>query len=563
MPGGSRAFEQVARFCYKRCWIEVRPDNVALLRSVAEYLEMTEEFGAGNLIEYTEVFLSTISNWSWKDIITLLHSCETLLPLAEKFGIIQLCVDSLALKAKSHDYCTFSSPNSNDSSNACSMSASPKSLSLNQTSGSSKLGRDSSHLSYLSLNANRSPSSPCSLDPCCTISPHCNLNSRNHHCHFKQNWWCEDMSSLSTYMMERLISALETYSIEHKYIAKILLKYLEASLPLLGYSPLSVISEAGDMNGKRFKDYSQRVQKEVLQTVVCLLYRLDWIAIPMKSLFELRRVSTVIGASHSCKGQVEEMIGSQLHMATLDNILVPRVKHRDRRYSCLYDVDLVLRLVRCFLHVKATKDLQAKTEGSNDIEVLPKMAIGYGGSVQSNQLETVGILIDKYLTEIAPDSLLKASKFSELAEALPSNARETHDGLYRALDIYLQAHPSISKKDASQICKAIDLAKLSFEACKHVMQNPRIPAWLSFQVLASQQEKLRTAIGSSRLQCSEWRYPEDNKACPIMAVKYTSVIRQNERLRSDLRSMQSKINELERLCKGMRSHMSHDVWLTC
>ncbi|KAI5079911.1 hypothetical protein GOP47_0005390 [Adiantum capillus-veneris] len=552
MPGGAKAFELVTRFCYNGGWMKMGPNNVALMRCAAEHLEMTEEYGAGNLLECTESFLSTIAVWSWKNTLILLNSCESLLPHAEKFGIIQLCVDSLAMKASYHGSCPTPNPSSISSPNPCSISPSPKTSASNRTRKSPKFSGNSAHFNRKSPSYSQSPSCPCSPDPCCrTPGPH--SNSPSNHGNAKHNWWCEDMSFLSMYMMERVVMALQTHCIDNKHISKVLLRYLDASLLLLGYSSLSIGVEKDSVDEKTFKEYAQRVQREVSESVVRLLHHLEWASVPLKSLFELRRVSITMSASRSCRRRIEEMIGCQLHRATLDNILIPRVNARDRR-SCLYDVDLVLRLLKVFLQGEALDKLQAGSGHNGDLDPVEEL--------ESAPIRAVGTLMDKYLAEVAPDSYLKASKFSKLAEALPATARETHDGLYKALDIYLQAHPRIPTEDALQVCRAVDFDKLSFDACKHVMENPRIPARISFRLLASQQEKLRAALGTG-MPCSRRTSSEDGNQCPPLATEYASVVRQNEALRSDLCSMQAKINELEKLCKGLRSQMSQDVWLSC
>ncbi|MCO5550702.1 hypothetical protein L7F22_004192 [Adiantum nelumboides] len=563
MPGGAKAFELVARFCYKESgWMKMGPNNVALMRCAAEYLEMSEEYGVDNLLQCTEAFLSTIAMWSWKDILILLSSCESLLPFAEKSGLIQLCVDSLALKASYHDSSPSVYPSSFNSPTQCSISPTPKPSALNRIRRSPKIKSSSAHFIGKSINRNQSPSFPCSPDPCCrTLASQ--SNSPSNHCNAKHNWWFEDMSSLSMYMMERVVMAMQTHCINNKHISKVLLRYLEASLPLLGYSSLSIGIEKGDANEKTFREYAQRVQREVLESVVRLLHRLEWASVPVKSLFELRRVSITMSASRPCRRQIEEMIGCQLHRATLDNILTPRANGRDRR-SCLYDVDLVLRLLKFFLHGEAVAKLQGGSGDNADLDPVVELELkyGYNGAYEPAPIRVVGTLIDKYLAEVAPDSYLKASKFSELAEALPSTARDTHDGLYKALDIYLQAHPSIPTEDAIQVCRPVDFDKLSFETCKHVLENPRIPAWVSFRVLALQQDKLRAALGTG-LPGSRRTSSEDAHQCPPLATEYVTVVRQNEELRSDLRTMQAKINKLEKVCKGLKSQMSQDVWLSC
>ena len=55
-------------------------------------------------------------------------------------------------------------------------------------------------------------------------------------------------------------------------------------------------------------------------------------------------------------------------------------------------------------------------------------------------LKKVGRLVDKYLIEISPDQNLKVTKFLAVAECLPDCARDRFDGVYRAIDIYLQVN---------------------------------------------------------------------------------------------------------------------------
>ena len=52
VPGGAFAFELAAKFCYGSNF-EITTANVAHLRCVAEYLEMTEDYQEENLIFVT------------------------------------------------------------------------------------------------------------------------------------------------------------------------------------------------------------------------------------------------------------------------------------------------------------------------------------------------------------------------------------------------------------------------------------------------------------------------------------------------------------------------------
>ncbi|MCD7448858.1 hypothetical protein HAX54_046952 [Datura stramonium] len=80
---------------------------------------------------------------------------------------------------------------------------------------------------------------------------------------------------------------------------------------------------------------------------------------------------------------------------------------------------------------------------------------------------------------------------------LPDQARLFDDGLYRAVDVYLKAHPWISEAEREQICGVMDCQKLTLEACTHAAQNERLPLRAVVQVLFFEQLQLRQAIAGT------------------------------------------------------------------
>ncbi|KAK4346543.1 hypothetical protein RND71_032882 [Anisodus tanguticus] len=108
-PGGSETFETAAKFCYG-VKIEFSASNVAPLRCAGEYLEMTEEYSEDNLVSKTARFLSQTVLKSIKDSIRTLNSCKNILPLAETLGIVQRCIDAVAVRASSADPSLFGWP---------------------------------------------------------------------------------------------------------------------------------------------------------------------------------------------------------------------------------------------------------------------------------------------------------------------------------------------------------------------------------------------------------------------------------------------------------------------
>ncbi|CBI22467.3 unnamed protein product, partial [Vitis vinifera] len=109
----------------------------------------------------------------------------------------------------------------------------------------------------------------------------------------------------------------------------------------------------------------------------------------------------------------------------------------------------------------------------------------------------VAKLVDGYLAEIAKDPNLPLSKFVDLAELVSGFSRPAHDGLYRAIDMYLKEHPGISKSERKRICRLMDCKKLSVDACMHAVQNERLPLRVVVQVLFFEQVRATATSGSS------------------------------------------------------------------
>ncbi|CAI9770725.1 unnamed protein product [Fraxinus pennsylvanica] len=98
IPGGPEIFEKVAKFCYGVNF-EITVHNVAALRCVAEYLQMTDMYCDDNLCSRTEEFLSQVPLSSLSGAVVILKSCEDLLPMAEDLKIVKRCVDVASAKA--------------------------------------------------------------------------------------------------------------------------------------------------------------------------------------------------------------------------------------------------------------------------------------------------------------------------------------------------------------------------------------------------------------------------------------------------------------------------------
>lgn len=96
-PGGPKAFEICAKFCYGMT-VTLNAYDVVAARCAAEYLEMTEDVDRGNLIFKIEVFLNSSIFRSWKDSIIVLQTTRSLLPWSNDLKIVGRCIDSIASK---------------------------------------------------------------------------------------------------------------------------------------------------------------------------------------------------------------------------------------------------------------------------------------------------------------------------------------------------------------------------------------------------------------------------------------------------------------------------------
>ncbi|KAJ1701678.1 hypothetical protein LUZ63_001457 [Rhynchospora breviuscula] len=474
-PGGPEIFEIAAKFCYG-VKIDMTPSNSIPLHCAADYLEMTEEFSAENLLSRTDRFLSQSVFRNLKDSLKALKSCEgEILSIAEQLGLVQRCIDAIASRANSSDL-------------------------------SSLFGWPVTEKGSTTSSLRRK-----------TV--------------IRSDTWVDELAGLSLPIYTRVILAMKSKNVTPDLIEGSLISYAKRTIPGLSRStrhnaPVLVPSEDE--------------QKELLETVISNLPKEKTSAglNTAKFLFGLLRTVSILHASESSRNSLEKKIASQLEHATLDDLLIPS-------YSCLvetlYDVDCVERILRGFL-----EGLERNGEGNGERN---------GEDWVTRRLVPVGKLIDGYLAEIATDSNLRPERFCDLALMLPDQARIVDDGLYRAIDIYLKAHPGITEEDKERVTSVMDYQKLTLEACTHAAQNERLPLRAVVQVLFFEQLQLRRAITRTILATEEQAESEaeaTGEQTREVGTSWRAAVRGNQLLRLDMDSMRSRVQELEKECTTMR-----------
>ncbi|KAF5733360.1 Phototropic-responsive NPH3 family protein isoform 1 [Tripterygium wilfordii] len=464
LPGGSEAFELAAKFCYGIA-VDLTPTNISGLRCAAEYLEMTEDLEEGNLIFKTEAFLSYVVLSSWRDSIQVLKSCEKLSPWAENLQIVRRSSESIAWKA-------------------C---ANPKGIRWGYTGRSSRTSSPKWN--------DMKDSSPSRSQP---VPP---------------DWWFEDVSMLRIDHFVRVITAIRVKGMRFELIGASIMHYATKWLPGLIKDSTPVPFEEGSFRSNS-NISSNSVWKAGLHMIVAgtkedissvqakdqrmIIESLISIIPPQKDsvscsfLLRFLRMANMLKVAPALVTELEKRVGMQFEQATLADLLIPSYNKTEN----MYDVDLVQRLLEHFLVQEQMESSSPSRQSFSD----KHMYEGIQMSGCPNAKMRVARLVDSYLTEVARDRNLSLTKFQVLAEALPESARTCDDGLYRAIDSYLKAHPMLSEHERKRLCRVMDCQKLSIDACMHAAQNERLPLRVVVQVLFSEQVKISNALSNAALK---------------------------------------------------------------
>ncbi|CAN0862066.1 BTB/POZ domain-containing protein DOT3 [Linum grandiflorum] len=259
-------------------------------------------------------------------------------------------------------------------------------------------------------------------------------------------WWLDDVATLHINHFTRIITAIRAKGTKPEIIGKCIMRYASKWLSgvdeelkeLRGYGQGKGHELQFSVLSGRKKDDEYIGHKEQQTTIIENLISLlppQQEAVPCRFLLQMLNMATVYSASPALITQLEKRVGIILDKATVNDLLIPNYKTTDRGKllkspdkSTMHDIDTVQRIVEYFL---------MHEQDQQQIQSIPGKA-------------SVSKLLDNYLAEIAKDPNVSVTKFQVLAEALPESARACHDGLYRAIDIYLKVklRAAMQRKDS-------------------------------------------------------------------------------------------------------------------
>ncbi|KAG9443301.1 hypothetical protein H6P81_014641 [Aristolochia fimbriata] len=336
------------------------------------------------------------------------------------------------------------------------------------------------------------------------------------------DWWAAELCALPIAAFQRVVAAMKLRGAKTQTVAAAVITYAEKSLPDLvrdhsGSSAAAVVGADG--GGVR------KAQRALLESIVGLLPA-EKAALPIGFLCCLLRAAIFLNASPASKHDLEKRVAAVLEHVMVGDLLVLSFTYDGER---LFDLDSVRRIIAAFVD-------REKTNGGGGV---------FGGSnananAASLALQRVAKTIDAYLAEIATDGDLSISKFTGIANLIPKSARKVEDDLYRAVDIFLKAHPGLDEIEREKVCSVMDPLKLSYEARLHASQNKRLPVQIVLHALYYDQLKLRCGGDDDRLDSPNALVTRHQ----IQAD--SSLLKENEALRSELNRMKMFVSDLQR-----------------
>ncbi|KAK6923400.1 BTB/POZ domain [Dillenia turbinata] len=353
-----------------------------------------------------------------------------------------------------------------------------------------------------------------------------------------EGWWFNDLATLRIDHFVRIITAIRAKGMKPETIGFCIMNYAERRLPCMdvesegqrGNSYGTNELQLSILSGKRQEGSvgHNKEQRIIIENLVSMLPPQKE-AVSCRFLLWMLKMAIVFSATPALVSELEKRVGMVLGDASVRDLLIPSYRNGDQgilmnspEECTLHDIDVVQRIVEYYLmHEGQQQNTQHKKCGNPDVNKL----------------------MDGYLAEIARDTNLSIPKFQVLAEALPTQARTCHDGLYRAIDTYLKSHPSLSEHERKKLCKIMDCEKLSLDACMHAAQNDRLPLRTVIQVLFAEQVKMRAALqakessgGANSEQKGAWSSTEKE----IKALK-----EELEKVKMEMAELQRDYSELQ------------------
>lgn len=322
------------------------------------------------------------------------------------------------------------------------------------------------------------------------------------------NWWTEELTILNISFFGRIISAMKSRGAKNLTLATAIVAYAERSL-------LQLSARSSDSSESNATSH----QSDLLDSIVALMPAEKTI-FPINFLCCLLRTAIHLGAANKTKNELERRISVILEYVTMDDLLVLSFSYNGTK---LFDLESVRRIVLGFVE----KEKSVAVFNAGDFR-----------EVCSTAMQRVAKTVDAYLGEIATYEELSISKFNGIANLVPKGARKVDDDLYRAIDIYLKAHPKLDEIEREKVCSCMDPLKLSYDARVHASQNKRLPVQVVLHALYYDQLNLRSGAEDHTIP--------DTVTTKSQLQSDLTLVKENEALRTELFKMKMYITDMQK-----------------
>ncbi|CAL5400593.1 unnamed protein product [Camellia sinensis] len=318
-------------------------------------------------------------------------------------------------------------------------------------------------------------------------------------------WWFEDVSLLR---IDHFIEVIE--SIKRKVMRTKLVGLCIAHWTVKWLSKIKF----GLENVTQQEDMPLELQKVTIESLIRVL-PVEENSVSFNFLLHLLKIGVIMKIDSELLNMLEKRVIFVLEKSRAKDLLV-------RNYEpggAVYDVTIIARVVEAYLLLVSSNP--------------------------PSRIFVIGRLVDEYLTLVARDENLEVKNFQLLVEALPRNARYCNDNLYRAIDMYLKAHPSLTEEERNGICRAMEYHKLSQEARKHAMKNDRLPLNIITRFILLDQVNMTRSITTNRTNYQRTKSQAIMRASRGLGKARINSQKEIETMKQDVERIKVKLRELQ------------------
>ncbi|KAF3454447.1 hypothetical protein FNV43_RR04894 [Rhamnella rubrinervis] len=321
------------------------------------------------------------------------------------------------------------------------------------------------------------------------------------------NWWFEDVSSLQIDHFIEVIQSLKGKRMRPEVVGSCISHWTAKWL-----SPITF-----GLDLLKPKNMAHQLQGFTIECLIRVLPTKEN-SVTCNFLLTLLKVGLIMKINSDLLNILERRIASMLEKCRVPDLLVKNYEDNDS----VYDVGIVIRVVQTY--------------------------VSFISSNQRPKIFAVGRLVDGYLTLVARDENLTVTNFQSLAEALPLDARYCEDNLYRAIDMFLKAHPNSTEEERVSACRFLGYHRLSQEAREHVMKNDRLPLKITARFILLEQvnmSKSVKAMGSNYLRTKSQAIVRVTKS---LGKGWMSSRKELKQMSKEVETMKMQLKDLQ-MCK--------------